>query len=141
MRRLEDGEMSWDHLVCAQGTEDWVPAHVYQDVIDARGRERREARAMEGRLLARAALMTPPEKRGGGPAWLAACAFGIMGLALGIVGCMAASRALVFLSGIPALACCVCGVVLALQGSVVRGVTAVMLTVLLWPVGWFIAGG
>jgi len=138
MRKLNAGEISWEDLVCVQGTEDWVPAHVYQDEIDARGREirMREERDRQYRALL---LQGPAGNAGGGTAasggaWLATCAFFIAGLAINLLAVIQRAPLLLLMSWVPAMGCLICGIVLCCQNRIGKGLAAIVFAVLLAPV-------
>lgn len=137
-RKLEAGEMVWEDMVCVQGTEDWVPAHVYEDVLDARGRQ---ARADEARRVASAPLVAAPAGRDDTVnAWVAACAMFLLGLAMQLMALLLGNPLLGMLSGVPALAAVISGLVLLFRGRVGNGVAAVVLGLLVMPIVWWVKG-
>lgn len=137
MRKLDAGELVWEELVCAQGTEDWVPAHVYEDVLDARGRQARADEARRREQAAAAVLATPAGRDDTVNAWIAACALFLLGLAMQGMGLLLGNPLLGLLSAVPALSAIICGLVLLFRGRVGKGVVAMVLGLLIMPVVWW----
>lgn len=137
-RRLETGAMGWNDLVCAQGTEDWVPASVYEDMLDSAGRQRREQEAQDRRHRTQIMAMMGEQKDKAGKlvqqAWTAGLCFFVMGLAC-IVGSMIFSFPLLALvPWITGLCGVLCGMVLMANGALFKGAAVAVLGILTLPI-------